>query len=80
VKVTTPAARPTVPLVAPPTAVTVGVLSRSVSLARSVATGMRSALSSSVVAVSSTATGGSSTAVTVTVTRPVSDSTPSDTV
>src|SRR5688500_14900996 len=48
VYVTTPASSSTVPLDAPRTAVIVGVLSTSVSLASSVATGIGSGVSSSV--------------------------------
>ncbi len=80
VKVTVVPASATVPLVAPLTAVTVSVApaSRSVSLASSVAAVIVAAVSSAVVAVSSTATGASLAGVTVIVTWPTSVSTPSE--
>ena len=69
VKVTVPAASATVPLTALPTAVTVSAWpSTSVSLATSDAPVIATAVSSAVERASSTATGGSLTAVTVTVT------------
>ena len=81
VNVTVPAASVTVPLVAPLTAVTVSAPpSTSVSLAVSDAPVIASAVSSVVLRVSSTATGGSFTAVTAIVTRPVSVAAPSLTV
>ena len=76
VKVIWPAVRDTVPPVGLDTAVTVGVPSTSVSLALRSVAGKLSGVSSLVVLVSSTATGASLTAVTVTDTVAVSVSPP----
>ena len=77
VKVIWPAVSDTVPPVGLDTAVTVGVVpSTSVSLALRSVAGKLSGVSSLVVLVSSTATGASLTAVTVTDTVPVSVSPP----
>ena len=71
--------RTTVPLVGPLTAVTVsGPPSMSVSLPVNVPVGMTAGMFASVVTVSPTATGGSLTAVMVTVTWPVSVRVPSE--
>ena len=81
VKVVTPAARATVPLAAPPTATMARVSpSTSVSPARSTASVNVTATSWLVEPVSSSATGASLTAVTLTVTWPVAVSVPSVTV
>ena len=75
---TVPPASPTVPWLGLPTAVMPRVWpSGSLSLASRVVCVIVSATSSAVVAVSSVATGGSSTAATLTVTSPLTVSVPS---